>query len=105
VYERVVILAAGLATLAGHAASILGRETGGILLGYPLDDTTLRISRQAHQDHGLRTVHVSICRSAAIVRVALRDKRQSGATPQTGQDYTDPCALRIIMIRFVRHAR
>jgi integrative and conjugative element protein (TIGR02256 family) len=55
VYERVVIPAAVRATLAGHAASIKGRETGGILLGYPLDDTTLMISRASPP--GPRALH------------------------------------------------
>lgn len=54
-YERAVIPAAVRATLAGHAASIKGRETGGILLGYRLDDTTLMISRASPP--GPRALH------------------------------------------------
>lgn len=45
VYKRVVIPPPVLAALAGHAASINARETGGILLGHSLDDTTLKITR------------------------------------------------------------
>jgi integrative and conjugative element protein (TIGR02256 family) len=55
VYERVLIPSAVRAALAGHAASIPGHETGGILLGYPVDDTTLTISRASPP--GPRALH------------------------------------------------
>jgi integrative and conjugative element protein (TIGR02256 family) len=55
VYERAVIPAPALAALAGHAASMNGRETGGILLGYALDATTLRITRASPP--GPRALH------------------------------------------------
>lgn len=54
-YERVVIPSPVLAALAGHAASINARETGGILLGRALDDTTLEITRASPP--GPRAVH------------------------------------------------
>lgn len=54
-YERVVIPSPVLAALAGHAASITARETGGILLGHALDDTTLKITRASPP--GPRAVH------------------------------------------------
>jgi hypothetical protein len=44
-YERAVIPAPVLVALAGHAASMNGQETGGILLGHALDATTLRITK------------------------------------------------------------
>lgn len=45
VYERVAIPASVRATLAGHASSIPGCETGGILLGRRADARTLHITR------------------------------------------------------------
>lgn len=43
-YERIVIAAAVRAALMGHAGSMPGCETGGILLGHGLDDTTVQIA-------------------------------------------------------------
>lgn len=54
-YERAVIPAPVLAALAGHAASINGQETGGILLGHALDATTLRITKASPP--GPRALH------------------------------------------------
>jgi integrative and conjugative element protein (TIGR02256 family) len=45
VYKQVNIPASVRAALAGHASSIADRETGGILLGYPVDETTLTVTR------------------------------------------------------------
>lgn len=54
-YERVVIPAPVRAALAGHATSISARETGGILLGHALDETTLELTRASPP--GPRAVH------------------------------------------------
>jgi len=45
VYEQVLIPASVRAALAGHAGSIPGCETGGILLGHRANDTTIQITR------------------------------------------------------------
>jgi integrative and conjugative element protein (TIGR02256 family) len=45
VYERVLIAPSVRAALAGHARSIPGCETGGILLGHRVNETTLEITR------------------------------------------------------------
>jgi len=45
VYERIVIAAAVKAALIGHAGSMPGRETGGILIGNCLDPATVQITR------------------------------------------------------------
>jgi len=45
VYERVLIAPRVRAALAGHANSIPGCETGGILLGHRVSETTLQITR------------------------------------------------------------
>lgn len=54
-YEQVSIPAAVRAALAGHASSITGHETGGILLGHQEDATTLRVSRASPP--GPRALH------------------------------------------------
>ncbi len=44
VYERIVIAAPVKAALIGYAGSIPGCETGGILMGHRLDETTVQIT-------------------------------------------------------------
>jgi integrative and conjugative element protein (TIGR02256 family) len=45
VYERAIIEANTRAAIAGHVRSMPGLETGGILVGYEVDPTTVRITR------------------------------------------------------------
>ena len=44
-YEQVIIGAEVRAALVGHSGSIPDCETGGILMGHPVDDRLLRITR------------------------------------------------------------
>jgi integrative and conjugative element protein (TIGR02256 family) len=55
VVEQVVIGATVRATLAGHAQSRPGQETGGILIGHPVSDTTVWITRASPP--GPRALH------------------------------------------------
>jgi integrative and conjugative element protein (TIGR02256 family) len=55
VVEQVVIDATVRATLAGHAQSRPGQETGGILIGHPVGDTTVWITRASPP--GPRALH------------------------------------------------
>jgi len=55
VFERVVIDPAVRAALVGHARSLPGKETGGILLGLGIDVTTLKLTRASPP--GPRAVH------------------------------------------------
>jgi len=55
VFERLIIDSGVRAALAGHARSRPGEETGGILIGYPVDDVTLRVTRASPP--GPRALH------------------------------------------------
>jgi integrative and conjugative element protein (TIGR02256 family) len=45
VFERALIAPAVRACVAGHASSSRGLETGGILLGSPINETTIQVTR------------------------------------------------------------
>jgi integrative and conjugative element protein (TIGR02256 family) len=71
VYEHVSIPASVRAALAGHAASITDRETGGILLGYPQDDNTLTVSRASPPGPRARHSRFAFSRDTRFLQLYL----------------------------------
>jgi integrative and conjugative element protein (TIGR02256 family) len=92
VYEQVLIPAAVRAALAGHAASIKGCETGGILLGYPLDDTTLRVSRASPPGPRARHSRFSFSRDTRFLQRYLDTihDRSEGREDYVGEWHVHP---------------
>jgi integrative and conjugative element protein (TIGR02256 family) len=87
VYERVLIAPAVRAALAGHAGTIPGCETGGILLGHPTNDTTLCITRASPPGPKAKHGPFSFSRDTRFLQRYLDDRhdRSGGEEDYVGE--------------------
>ncbi len=90
--ERVVLGAGVKAAVVGHARSIPGKETGGILLGQALDASTLRVTRASPP--GPRALHrrFAFSRDTSFLQRYLDDvhDRTNGAEDYLGEWHVHP---------------
>jgi integrative and conjugative element protein (TIGR02256 family) len=87
VYERALIDPAVRATVSGHARSTPALETGGILLGHPIDNTTIHVTRASPPGPRARHGPFSFSRDTPYLQRYLDDvhNRSKGAEDYVGE--------------------
>jgi len=92
VYERVLIAPRVRAALAGHAGSIPGCETGGILLGHRVSDTTMQITRASPPGPRAKHGPFSFSRDTRFLQRYLDDlhNRSGGQQDYVGEWHVHP---------------
>jgi integrative and conjugative element protein (TIGR02256 family) len=87
VYERALIDPAVRATVSGHARRTPALETGGILLGYPVDESTIRVTRASPPGPRARHGPFSFSRDTPYLQRYLDDlhDRSEGAEDYIGE--------------------
>jgi integrative and conjugative element protein (TIGR02256 family) len=92
VFERALIAPAVRACVAGHARSTRGVETGGILLGSPIDETTIHVTRASPPGPRARQGPFSFSRDTPYLQRYLDSihDRTEGAEDYVGEWHVHP---------------
>jgi integrative and conjugative element protein (TIGR02256 family) len=92
VYERVLITPSVRAALAGHAGSVEGCETGGILIGRPANDASLQITRASPPGPRAKHRPFSFSRDTPFLQRYLDElhDRSGGAEDYVGEWHVHP---------------
>lgn len=91
-YERALIDAAVRASVSGHARSTPGLETGGILIGCPIDTTTIHVTRASPPGPRARHGPFSFSRDTPYLQRYLDEihDRTEGAEDYLGEWHVHP---------------
>lgn len=91
-FERALIAPAVRACVAGHARSTRGLETGGILLGSPIDEATIHVTRASPPGPRARHGPFSFSRDTPYLQRYLDEihDRTEGAEDYIGEWHVHP---------------